>query len=207
MREEKQTVLIVDDEDISIEVLSNALGRQYNILVAKDGKEALKLLANSHVELILLDIMMPEMDGFEVCRRLKDSETTREIPVIFMTGRKETEDIVKGFNAGALDYVTKPFNITELMARVKTHLDMARVRESERELIAELQNALAKVKQLSGLLPMCSVCKKVRDDAGYWHQVEQYLATYSDALIASGACPDCMMKHYPDLADKTLSRK
>jgi DNA-binding response OmpR family regulator len=207
MQEEIQTVLIVDDEAISIDVLSDALGRKYNVLVARNGSEALKLAAVNHADLILLDIMMPEMDGFEVCKRLKESERTREIPVIFMTGRKDTEDIVKGFNAGAMDYVTKPFNITELLARVKTHLDMVRVRETERELIAELQNALAKVKQLSGLLPMCSVCKKVRDDEGYWHQVEQYLASYSDALITSGACPDCMKKHYPELADKTMSKK
>jgi len=206
MREEKQTVLIVDDEDIVIDLLSSALGAIGNILIAKNGEEALKRAANGHVDLILLDIMMPDMDGLEVCRRLKDSDMTRDIPVIFMTVRRTPEDIVKGFNAGALDYVTKPFNVPELMARVKTHLDLVRVRESERELIAELQDALAKVKQLSGLLPMCSVCKKIRDDKGYWYQVEQYLALYSDALISSGACPDCMKKHYPELAEKTLSK-
>lgn len=197
MEKDRQSVLIVDDESLSLEIAGNALSGLYDVLTAESGIEALEKIREQPVDLILLDIVMPGMGGFEICRRLKASKTAGEIPIIFMTAQTAIEDILKGFVMGAVDYVTKPFKTTELLARVKTHMDLAKARESERQLIADLQDALAKVKQLSGLLPMCSNCKKIRDDEGYWHQVERYLASYSDALISQAVCPECAKKIYP----------
>ena len=125
--EKKQKVLIVDDIPKNIELAANILRtKNYNVTYAKSGISALQKIESIDFDLILLDIMMPEMDGFEVCKKLKESERTRDIPIIFLTARTETENVVKGLEMGAVDYVTKPFNAEELLARVRTHLDIRR---------------------------------------------------------------------------------
>ena len=138
-------ILVVDDTPANIQALAGTLKDQgYQISVATNGKQALEVVGRVRPDLILLDVMMPEMDGFETCRRLKASQPTRDIPVIFLTARTETEDIVKGFELGAVDYVPKPFNAPELLARVNTHLTMDRLhRENERLLLSILPAAIA----------------------------------------------------------------
>ncbi len=130
-------ILIVEDTPANIMVLSVTLKeRGYQVSVATNGRQALEVLGRIQPDLILLDVMMPEMDGFETCRRLKESEQWRQIPVIFLTAKTETADIVKGFELGAVDYVGKPFNAHELLARVHTHLTIDRLhRENERLLL------------------------------------------------------------------------
>jgi class 3 adenylate cyclase len=139
-------ILIVDDTPANIQALSGTLkDKGYQISVATNGRQALEVVGRMWPDLILLDVMMPEMDGFETCRRLKESDATRDIPVIFLTARTETADIVKGFELGALDYVSKPFNAHELLARVNTHLTIDRLhRENERLLLSILPAAIAK---------------------------------------------------------------
>jgi len=130
-------ILIVEDTPANIQSLSATLKQQgYRISVATNGKQALDVVARVRPDLILLDVMMPEMDGFETCQRLKASDQWRQIPVIFLTAKTETIDIVKGFELGAVDYVGKPFNAHELLARVHTHLTIDRLhRENERLLL------------------------------------------------------------------------
>ena len=119
-----QQILIVDDTPKNIQVLGQMLSdRGYEIIVASNGNQALKVVEKVIPDLILLDVMMPEMDGYETCQHLKNNEITKDIPVIFLTAKVETDDIVKGFELGAVDYVTKPFNSIELLRRVKTHLE------------------------------------------------------------------------------------
>ncbi|MFP4471033.1 MAG: response regulator [Bacteroidales bacterium] len=123
--ETKKKILIVDDIPKNIELAANILQtKNYNITFAKSGQSALEKVQSIDFDLILLDVMMPEMDGFEVCKKLKDDPDTRDIPVIFLTAKSETENVVKGFELGAVDYVTKPFKTEELLARVKTHIDI-----------------------------------------------------------------------------------
>lgn len=118
-------ILIVDDIPKNIQVLGNILlNEKYQISYTQNGKEALSLINTNKFDLILLDIMMPVMDGYEVCRKLKENAETRDIPIIFLTAKAEKESIIKGFNLGAQDYVTKPFNAEELLARVRTHLEL-----------------------------------------------------------------------------------
>ena len=138
-------ILVVDDTPANILALSATLKEKgYQISVATNGKQALEAVERVRPDLVLLDVMMPEMDGFETCRRLKASGTTGNIPVIFLTARTETEDIVKGFELGAVDYVPKPFNTHELLARVHTHLTMDRLhRENERLLLSILPASIA----------------------------------------------------------------
>lgn len=202
--EKNPLVLIVDDVETNIQVLANLLSdHSYHIAFATSGEQALTMVKELEPDLILLDIMMPGMDGIEVCRSLRRMDVTRETPVIFLTARTETDDIVRGFEAGAQDYVTKPFQGVELLARVKTHMELKAARETRDLLILELREALDRVRLLSGLLPICSYCKMIRDDRGYWTQVEEYISKHSDATFSHGICPNCAEKHFPFLSQDT----
>jgi len=143
---EAERILVVDDTPANIQALAAILReRGYKISVATNGRQALEVLAQVRPDLILLDVMMPEMDGFETCRRIRENDAWREIPVIFLTARTETADIVKGFELGAVDYVAKPFHAHELLARVRTHLTIARLnRENERLLRSILPEAVVR---------------------------------------------------------------
>jgi PleD family two-component response regulator len=195
---DKYRILIVDDMAENIRILIELLGREYAIIPATNGTAALK---KSQIEplpdLILLDIMMPEMDGYDVCRALKENDLTRDIPVIFITAVSEAMDEAKAFTLGAVDYVTKPFHPATIKARVKTHIELSRH-------IRELRYALDTVKTLSGLIPICAGCKKIRDDQGYWKQVESYICEHTDARFSHGICPDCLQTHYTEM---NLSQK
>ncbi|MCP4155788.1 MAG: response regulator [bacterium] len=185
MQYEQQTkILIVDDNPQYIYAFESILRKsEYKTMSAKNGGQAIEFAKKENPDLILLDIMMPEMDGYEVCKRLKKDEATVDIPVIFITVKTEVEDILKGFECGAVDYVTKPFNAAELLARIKTHIELKKAREE--------------IKSLRGILPICARCKKIRDDNGYWKQVEVYVEKHSDATFSHSICPECFKKLYP----------
>lgn len=191
---EKGMILIVDDSQVSIQVLSHQLQNAgYSISVAMDGKKALDVVEKDLPDLVLLDIMMPDMDGYEICRRIRDNEGTRMIPVIFLTARSSKEDIVQGFEAGAVDYVTKPFNTAELLARVRTHVELKRARDE--------------IKTLRGILPICAGCKAIRDEKGDWVPLEEYLIHHSAAELSHSLCPVCIRKYYPQYADSLDSNE
>jgi len=138
------TILIVDDIPANVGVLLDHLGRHgFRVLVAESGASALKQVKHARPDLILLDVMMPGMDGFETCRRLKMDEETREIPVIFMTALSDTVDKVRGFGAGAVDYVTKPFQHEEVLARITTHLKLQRLQTQLQEANDHLEHRVA----------------------------------------------------------------
>jgi len=144
-------ILVVDDTPANIQTLAAILKeRGYQISIATNGRQALDVVARVTPDLILLDVMMPELDGFETCRRLKAAEATRHIPVIFLTAKTETADLVQGFELGAVDYVGKPFNAHELLARVTTHLTMDELRRSLATKNAELARAHELVRHAFG---------------------------------------------------------
>lgn len=150
MPETRGHLLIVDDTPENIQVLGGLLRDQgYAINVAMNGVDALASVARVAPELILLDVMMPGMDGFEVCRRLKADPATRDIPVMFLTAKTETEHVVEGFDLGAVDYVTKPFQAAELLRRVETHMTLARLREELQGKVAALSEALSTIEQIN----------------------------------------------------------
>ena len=119
------TVLIVDDEEANIDILMEILGEDFDVSVAMDGESALEVVAEEAPDLILLDVVMPDMDGHEVCRQLKGSPKTAPIPVIFATGLDNPEEREKGLSLGAVDYLTKPFNPQQVITSVQTHLAKA----------------------------------------------------------------------------------
>jgi CheY-like chemotaxis protein len=196
-------VLIVDDDPANLELLFQHLSQAgYRVLVAETGQLALERAELAQPEAILLDVMMPGMDGFETCRRLKQQATTHAIPVIFMTALADTADKVKGFAAGGVDYVTKPFQPEELLARVQAHTTVYLLQKELRRKNSELEAALSQVKRLSGLLPICASCKKIRDDQGYWQDVAVYIQDHSEAELSHGLCADCAKRLYPELYEE-----
>jgi PleD family two-component response regulator len=173
---------------------------------------------------------MPGLDGFEVCRRLKARAESRDIPIILISAYGENAERLEGLRLGAVDFVNKPFHREELVARVKTHVELrhlrvrleqqatdlrrvneqlqdelaerSRAEQALREKNAELAEALANVKSLSGLLPICSCCKGIRDDKGYWSRVEIYIEQNSEATFTHGLCPECLKQFLPDRDDR-----
>lgn len=217
------SILIVDEIAKNIQLLGNVLRKEgYVLSFAASGAQALEMVQSDSFDLILLDLMMPQMDGFQVCAKLKDLPKAREIPVIFLTAKTVEEDIVKGFQLGAVDYVTKPFRPEELIARVRTHLelktskDIIRRRNEELQLRnrrldqlnQELIRALNEIKTLRGFLPICSHCKKIRREntdpfeEESWVTLEKYITEHTEAMLTHGMCPQCMKKLYPDFPIK-----
>lgn len=140
MNNKKRNILIVDDNPTNLSVLFDYLGQaNFKVLVAEDGHTALKRVKYLRPDIILLDVMMPGIDGFETCRRLKNDETNHDIPVIFMTARSETVDKIKGFEVGAVDYITKPIDVAEVLARINTHLKIQDLQTRLEEEVAELK--------------------------------------------------------------------
>ncbi len=132
---EGMKILLVDDTPVNIDVLSKSLMNQgYNIFAAPSGDMALKIIDKVKPDLILLDVMMPGLDGFETCQRIKNNESTKDIPVIFITAKSEKSDVVNGFQLGGVDYITKPFNYDEVLKRVETHLKIRKLMKNQQDL-------------------------------------------------------------------------
>lgn len=189
-------ILVVDDEPVNRLILNNHLSRQdYEVRMVEGGPQAMELVDKEGFDLVLLDIMMPKMSGYEVCRRLRERWSAQEMPIIFLTAMNEVSDLVDGFSAGGNDYLSKPIAKGELLARVHAQLETL---EAHRNLGRLVDQRLAQLKVLSGLLPICSQCKKIRDDEGYWSQLETYIDAHSEAQFSHGICPECVEDLYSD---------
>ena len=184
-------VLIAEDDPVSRRILERLLRKWgYEVLVTTDGDEAWVALQSAEApDLALLDIMMPRMDGLEICCRLR--ALNRRTYVILVTAKHGAREIIKGIEAGADDYLTKPYDPDELRARVLVGVRIIDLQTALAGRVVELERALAEVKQLHGILPICSYCRKIRDNSDYWQTVEQYLATHSEAKFSHGICPLC----------------
>lgn len=201
------SILVVDDTLEVREMLSVLLesaGYQ-DILCAESAAAAFERLgmggsgaAPVDVDVVLMDINMPGLDGVEACRRIKAVERFCDTPIIMVTAMSEAGFLEAALAAGAVDYLTKPVNRVELLARVRSALRLKREMDRRKARELELEQALREVKVLRGILPICSRCKKIRDDQGRWHAVESYITAHSEADFSHGVCPECLNKHYPD---------
>lgn len=194
-------VLIAEDEAVTRRLLEASLTRWgYEVVAAADGNEAWALLqAPDPPQLVILDWCMPGMEGVQVCRQARQRPSLRSAYIILLTSRGTKMDIVRGLETGADDYIIKPFHPDELRARVQVGSRVLRLQQALAERVRQLEDALASVKTLQGLLPICSYCKKVRDDRNYWHRVENYIAGHSEIRFSHGVCPDCVEKLKRDL--------
>ncbi len=156
------------------------------------------------IDLILMDFLMPGTDGVAATRHIKSFDHLRDIPVIVVTAKTDLGNLQAAFAAGAMDFINKPVNSVELLARVnsaltlKKEMDCRKTREQElRRSNEALQKALREVKVLKGLVPICASCKKIRNDQGFWQQLEEYLQQHSEAEFSHGLCTPCIKKLYP----------
>jgi CheY-like chemotaxis protein len=189
-------VLVADDDRIAAAVLAQTLSRwEFDVTVVADGADAWRHLEGASAPtLAVLDRMMPGLDGAEVCRRVRRDLPNANMYLVLLTSLDSGQDVVSGLDAGADDYVTKPFDVDELRARINVGVRVVSLQEKLSQRVLELQAALANVKQLHGLLPICSYCKRIRGDDQYWQQVESYIAARSDAQFSHGICPPCYEK-------------
>lgn len=208
-------ILIVDDSRDEQELLSTWLrAAGYGSLMVADSSEAaFGILRQNNagqgteaVDLILMDIMLPGVDGLEACRLITATKWLQDIPIIVVTAKTDEKDLLAAFAAGAMDYIRKPVNPTELVARVSSALTLKEERTArkarEQELLMrtqELERALREVKVLRGLIPICSNCKRVRTDTGNWQRLEEYIQDHSEAEFSHGVCQVCMKEVYPDV--------
>jgi CheY-like chemotaxis protein len=186
-------VLVADDLEVNRKLLRSLLTADgYDVIEAPNGADALDILQGANGPIVgLIDWEMPQMEGIEVCRQARAIANAPPIYLILLTVRDSKQDIVTGLKAGANDYITKPFDKTELLARVGIGKQMVTLQQALTEHVAELKEALVNVKTLGGLLPICSYCKKIRDDQNYWQQVESYVGKHSEAKFSHSICPQC----------------
>ena len=209
----KEKILIVDDNQANLILMQSHLeGLDVDCYTVLSGHEAVNAAAENDFALILLDVQMPGMNGFETAAALRAEEKTHFVPIIFITAMDQKTYEFKGYESGAVDYISKPVDEEILRSKVKIFMELCcqkRIIERQRtELalkVAELQKAMDEIKVLRGIIPICVHCKKIRDDDGYWESVEQYIQEHSEAGFSHGICPDCLKKHFPDIADEILA--
>jgi len=263
---EQINILIVEDSPTQTKLLRLILEENdYIVDAAPNGVKALESIRHKMPDLIITDIVMPEMDGFALCKVLKSDANFKNIPIMLLTSLSDPQDVIKGLQAGADNFLTKPYEDTFLVSRIhyiianhnirknrlpgseveiifagqkyfinsdrmqiidlllstyenavqktnelkKAHKDLIDIyRQLEQKNIEleklnqNLQHALTEVKTLSGLLPICAHCKKIRDDQGYWSQIETYMGKRIDVEFTHGICPSCASKFFPDAAQK-----
>jgi sigma-B regulation protein RsbU (phosphoserine phosphatase) len=179
-------ILIADDDRVSTMILQRTLESWgYDVVATQDGLKAWEHISGGEPpQLAIVDWMMPGLDGLEICRRVRATPPASPVYVILLTARTSRQDLVAGLEAGADDYLTKPFAPDELRARIHV---------GERTL-----GLLNSIKRLTGLLPICSYCRRVRADHDYWEQVESYVSKHSDARFSHGICPSCLTRMMAD---------
>jgi len=193
-------ILIAEDDPVSRRILQATLERMdYDVLAVEDGTSAWKAMQSADApRMAILDWMMPGLDGVDVCRRIRTLEREAYTYVIFLTAKSQKSDIVAGLDAGADDYLVKPFDPPELRSRLTVGQRILDLEGRLAGTIGELRQALSEVKTLQGLLPICMHCKKIRDDGDVWHRMESYIEKHSGAMFTHSLCEECLVKHYPE---------
>jgi len=202
LRQSDISVLYAEDEAITRqEILLFLKRRVREVFIAANGSEGLALFREHKPDLVVTDIRMPIMDGLKMARTIRDE--SKGALIIVTTAHSDAQFMLDAIDIGVDQYVIKPVSVDKLAAAIDKCAEIIEYRRahkqflSEREkLITDLQTALAKVKQLSGFLPICASCKKIRDDKGYWSQVEEYIRDHSEVEFSHGICPDCAVKIY-----------
>ena len=212
----KIKVLVTDDDPEILLLTSSVLRRAgYLVLGTGTGTECLEAVHTYRPDIVLLDVMLPDMDGRTVCRLIKSDPGLEGTIVILLSGvQVSSEHQAEGLSTGADGYIVKPISNKELVARVqameriKRAEDTLREKEKQQEkLILKLQEALSEIRTLKGLIPICATCKKIRDDEGYWNQLEAYITRHTGAIFSHGICPDCADKMREEIRNIQRERK
>ncbi len=194
-------ILIADDDPVTahrLRVLAETWG--YEVTSTEDGPSTLAVLqGEGGPPLVLLDWMMPGIGGLQVCDEIRRSGRGDGLYIIMLTARHTSEDMVAGFDAGVDDFLVKPFNADELRGRLKAGARIVDLQQRLASNVADLTAAVANIKTLTGMLPICGYCKSIRDDSNYWHQLEAYVSEHSDAEFSHGICPSCLERAVMEL--------
>jgi phosphoserine phosphatase RsbU/P len=193
-------ILIAEDDATSRSILEIFLSKWgHEVLTACDGRDALDILLQKDApRLAVMDWMMPEIDGLEVVNHVRKMNPDNPPYIILLTAKSTKSDIIAGLEAGADDYMSKPFDPGELRTRIRAGQRIISMQSSLSAKIEELHQAMSQIKTLKGLLPICSFCKKIRDDQGYWNQLENYISEHTNADFSHGICPECLEEHFPE---------
>jgi DNA-binding response OmpR family regulator len=193
-------VLVADDDPVLRFALRQHLERwSFEVVECFDGRAAWQAMQEpSPPMLAIIDWGMPGIDGPTLCRDVREVPALAGMYVILLTANASRASLIAGLESGADDYITKPFDWDELRARLRIGRRILGLQQALGVRVNELQHALASVRTLSGLLPICAYCKRIRDDRDYWNQIEHYLSEHSNARFSHGICPDCMKQHQPD---------
>jgi len=199
-------VLIAEDDTVSREMLAQLLNKfGHEVEQFSDGESALnRLLEPDAPHVVVLDRVMPGMDGLEVIRWIRENVEIQPY-ILVLSSKGEMVDKVAGLQAGADDYLIKPIDPAELRARMGVGERILEIQTQLNHKVHELQKALQEIHTLRGILPICSYCKKIRDDQGYWEQVEVYVHRNTNANFSHSICPDCLTKYFPDMEDSFAS--
>jgi sigma-B regulation protein RsbU (phosphoserine phosphatase) len=189
-------ILIADDDLLTRRLLEKILAKSgHEVVAAGSGSEAWQILSGQDPPaLAILDWMMPQMTGVEVCRKVREAGGSAPSYLVVLTSRGQTDDLVTAFEAGADDYITKPFEAEELRARVSVGVRMVTLQQQLADRILALEESLAHVQQLQGLIPICAWCRQVRSDGNFWEKVESYLGKRSGLQFTHAICPTCKAK-------------
>jgi len=202
--------ILVAEDDLMSQIMLKAMVAKagYEPVITGDGLSAYEILVEPDApKLAVLDWMMPGMDGVEVCRKIRELKSDEPAYIILLTSRDNKKDIIRGLKSGANDYVVKPYDVEELQVRIGVGRKVVELQSLLAGRIAELQDALAQIKTLRGLLPICMYCKKIRDDKQYWQQVEGFISEHSEAQFSHSICPDCYKKYVLPELDKIKNKK
>lgn len=195
----KARLLIVEDERVialSVKMIVERLGYAVTAIVTS-GEDAVEEVRMNRPDLIIMDIVLEgKLNGIEATRIINEEA---DIPVIYASAFADREIMQEARITKPYSFIIKPIRERELEVILEIALDRSEMMKQQKELIKQLEDALARVTALSGLLPICANCKKIRDDAGYWHQVEEYIHNHSDADFTHGLCPECARNLYPDI--------
>ncbi|MGD0283559.1 MAG: response regulator [Dissulfurispiraceae bacterium] len=207
------TVLYVEDDPHARKTVTEILKRVIRtVYTAENGKDGLEAFKQHNPDIVITDIRMPVMSGLDMARKIREGNSTKQI--IVTTAHSDTDYFLAAIDIAVDQYVLKPVQSDRLIAAVRKCADfvlneikMQKHNEEREKLILDLQDALAKVKTLSGMLPICASCKKIRDDKGYWNQIEAYISEHSEALFTHAICPECAKKLYPEYYDKIWGKE
>jgi CheY-like chemotaxis protein len=204
-------ILVADDDGTSRTLLAQALrATGHEALLARDGAEAWEAFRSGDVECVVTDWVMPGCSGPDLCRRVRAHDDRAWAYLLLLTAKEANEDLVEGLLAGADEFMSKPFDLDVLRARLHVAERVLGLERALRGRVQELEEALAEVKTLRGLLPICMYCKKVRDEREAWQAVEEYVSSRSDAQFSHGVCPGCwdtvVQPMIRDLRERTPAR-
>ncbi len=193
-------ILIAEDDKSSRHILTALLSKWgHEVVACMDGEDAWSSLqADAAPQMAILDWMMPGLDGIDVIRRARELDLGKRLYLILLTGNTHKDDVVRGLEAGANDYVTKPYDRNELKARIEVGVRVITLQNALQDRLHEIEAALEHIKALQGIIPICMHCHKIRSDEESWERIESYIENHSEAEFSHGLCPTCLDKYYPE---------